>query len=432
MDVNLGDGRPSLAGRRIAFVVSRFPVLSEAFIAYAAAGLIEAGADLSILPVCQPRGDLSQARHAGVGVLAGHDLSRRVIPTRFGAERWRRIAHGPAVIGKAIAQQGPRAVALIDAKLRVPFLAEALSARPDFDILHCQFGETAAPIVRLRKAGGVRGRIVVHFRGHDVTETAVRRGRGRYDLVFARADRFIANCRHFRDCAVALGCPEHLIDVIPTGIDLGAFPQRPDRGPGAPPWTLLSVGRLVEKKGHDVVIDALARLLAQGIDARLRIVGEGSERAALVAQIAARGLGDRVDLLGGLDHLGVSRELARADMFLAASTASRSGDQDAPLNTLKEAMAVGVPVIASRHGGIPELVADGRSGCLVPERDSEALAAAVARLIAAPALAQRMVREARAEIERNWSLARTTALYAECYERALAVPARDGPPAART
>ena len=139
------------------------------------------------------------------------------------------------------------------------------------------------------------------------------------------------------------------------------------------------MGRLVEKKGFADAIDAVARLRGEGRDVRLDILGDGPLRADL-----ERRAGEGVRLLGAASSDAVLAALHAADIALAPSVTAADGDQDGPVNTLKEAMATGLPVVATRHGGIPELVEDGVSGLLVPERDPEALARAIARLMDAP------------------------------------------------
>jgi colanic acid/amylovoran biosynthesis glycosyltransferase len=412
-----------LRGLRVAFVVNRFPVLSEAFIAYAAAALLEEGAQVTLIPLHQPVEE--QPSHACVGVLADHDLAGRIIAPRLatrGAQR--ALQFGPAAIGYA-ARYGLGALGAVDRRLVTPFQAEAFRRAGAFDIVHCQFADLAPAVLKLRRIGAVAGRVIVHFRGYDISERVVSGSPGFYDDVFASADRFIANCAHFRHRAIELGCPPDLIDVVPSGIDLSVFPFRRHMIARDRALRVLTVARLTEKKGVADAIEAVARLVREGRAIRYRIIGEGPLRAALEAQIAALGLSETVTLLGAQPHDIVRAELAEADVFLASSVTARSGDQDAPVNTLKEAMASGVPVVATRHGGIPELVEHGETGLLAPESDPGALAAAIARLADSPLEAAAIARAARDVVVQRWSLTYSTQLYAEVYGKALASPSRD-------
>ena len=131
---------------------------------------------------------------------------------------------------------------------------------------------------------------------------------------------------------------------------------------------------------------AVAKLLKQDIDLEYRIVGEGELRPHLEQLIRELGVGDRVHLLGVKHQSEIVEFLNQVHIFVAPSVTSRSGDQDAPINTLKEAMATGLPVVSTWHGGIPELVDDGVSGFLVPEKDPEAITDKLAYLIHHPEL----------------------------------------------
>ncbi len=413
----------TLSGMRVGFVLNYFPVLSEAFIAYAAAALVKCGTDLSLLPLY--RLEAEDPPHAPIGILAGNDLSERVTSPRFSDEGMKRLIHAPAVILADALAQGPRAIRPFDRRLRVPYEREAFQGLDKFDVLHCQFGSLAAPILQHRREGTLQGRLVVHFRGYDITKWLTLFGSDFYTEIFDCADRFLTNCDHFKQKLIEMGCREDLIDVAPSGLDLSAFPFSPQ-----PKFTnervrLLTVGRLTEKKGIGDGIHALSIARKNGIDAHYRIIGEGHLRDELEALVASLGLSEFVDLPGAMPHDKVKSEFQDADIFLAPSITAADGDQDAPVNTLKEAMALGVPVIATQHGGIPELVHDGQNGLLAPERDPETLAKHISRLASESDLADRFIEAARQEVEARWSLEYATKVYAEAYTKALAAPPRD-------
>jgi colanic acid/amylovoran biosynthesis glycosyltransferase len=140
----------------------------------------------------------------------------------------------------------------------------------------------------------------------------------------------------------------------------------------------------VEKKGFADAIAALGLLREAGHAATLRIVGDGPLRGQLVRQANDRGLGDAVRFTVAATRAEVRDALHAAHIMLAPSVRSASGDEDAAVNTLKEALATEMPVVATRHGGIPELVLPGENGLLVPERDPRALAEAIAELAQHP------------------------------------------------
>jgi glycosyltransferase involved in cell wall biosynthesis len=183
--------------------------------------------------------------------------------------------------------------------------------------------------------------------------------------------------------------------LVPHGVDLDRFPACPTRA--ARPLVLLAVGRLVEKKGFGVLVDAAARL---DVPFRLRIVGDGPERARL----------DRphVELAGAVTHARLPAEYAAADVVVVPSVEDASGDRDGLPNVVLEAMASARAVVASNVGAVATAVRDGETGLLVPPGDADALARAIRRLAGDTTLRARLGRDARAAVEREFELGRCT------------------------
>ena len=182
-------------------------------------------------------------------------------------------------------------------------------------------------------------------------------------------------------------CPGKQAQILPMGCDTEAFSPRHRKGnffgqKGRP--VVLFVGRLAEKKGAAYLIEAMKQ-----VDAQLILVGDGPLRAALEEQ--ARPLGKKVRFLGAKTHSQLAEIYASADLFAAPSVRARDGDVEGFGLVFLEAMASGLPVVASRSGGIPYLIQDGVNGLLVPPADASALADAVNRLLREPELAKRLV-----------------------------------------
>jgi glycosyltransferase involved in cell wall biosynthesis len=194
------------------------------------------------------------------------------------------------------------------------------------------------------------------------------------------------------------------VHLVPHGVDLNRFRATPPpRGTGPP--ALLAVGRLVAKKGFDVLIEAAARIERPF---RLRIVGEGTERGALERLISSTGLERRVELCGPRTHAELPAEYAAADVVMAPSVVDASGDRDGLPNVVLEAMACARPIVASELPGIAAAVVLGESGLLVPPGDPGALAAAIEMLLDAPELRRRLGTGARARAERDFDLGSCT------------------------
>ncbi|MFN7177516.1 MAG: glycosyltransferase, partial [Thermaurantiacus sp.] len=266
---------------------------------------------------------------------------------------------------------------------------------------------------------------------YDLAPFVRRRGPEVYRPTFETAEMFITTCEAFRQELLGLGCPEDRIAIVPSPVDLANFPWRPSRALGTGPARLITVARLVEKKGLADALEAVALLRRSGRhDLRYRVIGEGPERPRLEALARDLGIADIVDMPGAVPSSEVASELAAADIFLGPSITDSTGAMDATIGTIKEAALVGVPIVATRHGGIPELIEDGVTGLLVPERDPVALANAVARLLDAPEIWPDLTQRARAAAEQAYGIPavaeRIDAVYKEAVARRDA--ARRGPP----
>jgi glycosyltransferase involved in cell wall biosynthesis len=207
---------------------------------------------------------------------------------------------------------------------------------------------------------------------------------GRAASLFSSATRVLVNT-HFAGVQVTeLGCPADRIVVLPQGLVLEEFPFRPlDYEPGRP-VTILSVGRLVPGKGHRYALKAIAMLVGRGFDLRYRIVGQGSYRTELEKLTRDLGMTDRVEFCGGQFDGALLAEYARAHLFLLPSSREHTGWQETQGVVVQEAQASGCIVIATRTGGIPECVEDGRSAFLAPEGDDRGLAATIEGVLCAP------------------------------------------------
>lgn len=184
--------------------------------------------------------------------------------------------------------------------------------------------------------------------------------------------------------------------VMRCGIDLGAFPFRQVR-PMRPIPRIVILGRLSPEKGHGILLEAVRTLTQDDVPVEVHVIGDGPFRDAIRLQARGLGIEDRVSLLGEMEPGEVSRGLADADIFCMASFS-----EGLPISIM-EAMAIGVPVITTWISGIPELAVQGETALTVPPGNSDALAAAIKRLIADRSLCDRLVVAARAAVERSHS-----------------------------
>jgi glycosyltransferase involved in cell wall biosynthesis len=197
------------------------------------------------------------------------------------------------------------------------------------------------------------------------------------------------------------------VTLVPHGVDLQRFAPRPRAT--ADEFRMLAVGRLVEKKGFHLLVDAAARLTLRW---RLRIVGDGPERGRLAARVRDAGIGDRVTFCGTATHDTLPLEYLGADAVVVPSIRDASGDRDGLPNVVLEAMASGTPVVATDAGAIASVVRDADNGLLVQAGDAAALRRALTALAADADLRRRLAARGRATVERDFDSERCTAHFA--------------------
>ncbi|TJU80163.1 MAG: colanic acid biosynthesis glycosyltransferase WcaL [Mesorhizobium sp.] len=229
-------------------------------------------------------------------------------------------------------------------------------------------------------------RLYAHAHGADSTVMPRKHlWRRRYRRLFASADGIITPSRFIAERLIQIGCPLEKLHVSPCGILPERFtPSKRESG------RLLVVGRFVEKKSPHLAIEAFARIAPRFPGARLDLVGDGPLMARSKALVTQENLSDRVVFHGYRSTEFVQGMMQNAAIFVQHSVTARNGDMEGLPVSILEAMASALPVVATRHSGIPEAVVDGETGILVDEHDIEGMAEAFASLLAEPHLAAEM------------------------------------------
>ncbi|HVC62937.1 MAG TPA: glycosyltransferase [Acetobacteraceae bacterium] len=389
----------------VAYILKRYPRLSETFILNEICAMERLGCQLQIFSLLQPEPPPHHPMVADVRAGVTH------VPASWAAKMPAMAqAHACALAASPrgylravlhavrLAAESGRPVAVARHFLRAGFFTAA-AYRLGIRHIHAHFANTPSEVARMMSLmSGLPFSFTTHAK--DLYLTAPRRIAER-----TAAARFVVTCTghnvaYLRGILPPGGADK--VSLVYHGVDFERFRFRlpPDAAARAwEPRSILSVGRLVPKKGFDDLIAACALLRERGVVFRCRIVGAGPLREALTADIAARGLGDCVALLGPMTHARLIEKFEAADVFALASRVTDDGDRDGIPNVVAEAMAIGVPVVAAAVSGIPEVVRDEQTGLLVAPRDPVALAAAIARLLGNLALARRLARTARARLE---------------------------------
>jgi glycosyltransferase involved in cell wall biosynthesis len=217
--------------------------------------------------------------------------------------------------------------------------------------------------------------------------------------------KFIVTCTNYNKEHLSYlgeGLFSHKLSCIYHGLEVSRYSPGPfslqNKG------LILAVGQLREKKGFSFLLKACRTLIDQGYDLECHIVGEGPLRQTLEAQIRQLSLENTVMLCGALPHQEVINKYRQAAIFVQPSILSLDGDRDGIPNVILEAMAMELPVVSTRHSGIPEVVQDGINGLLVPPADDIALAQALARLLDSPAERRRLGQRGRQTVIENFDL----------------------------
>ncbi len=406
-----GRTEPDPRERRIVLIVREFPRPSETFVVSKFAGLLERGWDIRI--VCRR---FEPGRWNLFPPLRKHPEYRKRVraarPTRPAARAALRMPPASAslflrnrrVAGSYVRDGGWRGFRDLYVDGRI------IECRPD--LVHFEFGSLAVGRIG-RIARRIQCRTTVSFRGYDLNFVGLDDPEY-YRDVWRHADAVHLLGRDLLEKARARGCPREVpYRLIPPGVDIDFFRPSRVRTPSPPggkgPVRILSVGRLDWRKGYEYACGALAELQRRGIEWRWRIVGDGDFLEALAFAAHQEGVEERVEWLGGRTPEEVRSEMEQADVFLHPAVS------EGFCNAVIEAQSMGLPVVAADAGGLPENIADGETGILVPRRDPRALAQALIRLANDPALGVRLGAAGRKRAQRQFSIRRNLDAFEDFY-----------------
>lgn len=267
-------------------------------------------------------------------------------------------------------------------------------------IIHAHFGFDGYRMYELARKSNIP--LVVSFYGSDVSRLPTEFDwKRRYKNLALYADGFIAASKLMKSQLVDLGFPAKNIEVIRFGINLSEFTYKQQLTSGA---GVMMVGRMVEKKGFQYALKAIKILAEKGQAIHLDIYGDGPLREKLNTMVSELGIASQVHFHGYVSNEKVRQELQNHSILLAPSVTASDDDKEGLPNTILEAMASGIPVVASRHAAIPEAITDGKTGLLVPEKEPEAIAAALSKLLKQQVNVDQLRLNARKFIEQHHSI----------------------------
>lgn len=387
-------------------MMSRFPKITETFILYEILELERMGVQVEIFPIIRERESAMHAEAAALVERAHYQkaLSSRVLLAQFG---W--LSRRPGAYLRTWWN-------VVRGNLRSPkFLSRALLVMPQaayfarqmqqLGIQHIHAHYATHPALAayiIHQLTGIPYSITAH--AHDIYVDRTMLGEK------LEAARFIVTISDYNRQLLTSLYGEAIggkIHVIHCGVDSSVFQPRRAPQPQAE-LNIICVASLEEYKGHPYLIEACAQLKAQGIPFRCLFVGDGEDRPQLEALVASRGLSEQVVFMGRQPRQRVSELLNEANVMVLPSITARSGKKEGIPVALMEALAVEMPVIASRISGIPELIEHEVTGLLVPEKDSRAIADALLRVYNDPAFALSLGKRGREKALREFDLQANT------------------------
>ena len=402
---------------RVLMVLVDFPALSETFVLDQITGLIDRGFDVDIMaagarkevtvhPDVNAYSLLSRVRYVESSATGGSRL------LRWGRLSAKLIWQGQLGLLKEAIRAGlHRALKRpsVVGALQLLAYARALERLPCPDVVLCHFGPNGELMVRLRKAFKASWAVATFFHGYDVSALLGRNGPGVYDRLLREGDLFLPASEVFQERLLELGAAADRTVVQRMGVRPERLTSEEEENTAARrEFVFVSVGRLVEKKGLEYAIQAIAKCRQMDLDVKLTlvIVGDGPLMGHLLDKIRELRVEDIVRIHGSLPRERIREKLLAANAFILPSVTAEDGDMEASPVAISEAMAVGLPVLSTHHGGIPEIVDHEVTGLLVAERDVNALADAMYRVVRNRGVARRMGRAARQKVERELDLDR--------------------------
>ncbi|MEX2568862.1 MAG: glycosyltransferase [Cyclobacteriaceae bacterium] len=372
---------------RIAFIVEVFPKLSETFILNQVTGLIDQGHEVEIFPSRRIRENIMHPRVKKYRLI-NHTFFAPYLPENKLVAKLKCMFHilqnagKIEVISKILSLKIP-----VRFRINLFFRLLPFLNRAPFDIIHCHFGTMGKIAVYGKSLDIFKGKMILSFYGYDATRFTL--DAGYYESIVPQFDHFITISNYLREKIIKLGFPPEKISTIPIGVNLEDWAHQRNTGKKSA-IKLLTVARLVEKKGIYYSIMAFSKVQSMNCGLEYHIIGDGPLFHPLSELIAELNLQNKVFLHGAMDQDGVKKYYQQADIFVLPSITASDGNSEGQGLVLQEAQAVGLPVVATFHNGIPEGVKDGETGFLVGERNIRAMAEKIEMLTNNETLRQKM------------------------------------------
>lgn len=294
---------------------------------------------------------------------------------------------------------------------------ECLIKKEIVKLLHGHFGMGGVRMLPVKKKTKIP--LITTFYGYDMSDQRLLEiWSPAYQELFKEGDLFLVEGNNMKKEVVNLGCPPEKIKIQHLGIEVNRFRFR-ERSLDSKDEdiVILMCSSFIEKKGISYGIQAFSQIHRKYKNIHLRIIGDGELREEIENQIKELGLTEKITLLGYQPHSKVIEEAENAHIFMHPSAIASNGDSEGGAPTvLLDMQALGLPIVSTLHADIPEVVVNGKSGLLVPERDANALAEKLDYLIRSPEIWPEMGKAGREHVERNYNICHEVRKLEEIYD----------------
>ncbi len=382
---------------KIAFIADRFPSLSETFILNQVTGLIDLGCDVTIFARSKSEQDITHRD------FQKYRLDRKIhylhpMPKNKSLLRLKslfliilNLFRDPFFVFRAVGCLLKREQGFSH---EILYYALSMTGHK-FDVLNCHFGWAGIVGASLKKMGLAKA-AVTFFHGSDLSTYTARYGWSKYEEVFGQMDALMPISNYWRQKLIDNGASPGKIIVHRMGIDTDKFCFSP-KHPPQDPVKFVTVARLVEKKGIEYSMKAVAKVAARR-PIEYHIAGDGPELEKLKSLAKQLNADSYIHFHGALENEQIAAVLGDCHVFVLSSVTAENGDMEGIPVALMEAMAAGLVVVSTRHSGIPELIEEGKTGLLADEKNSDQLAEKILHLLDCPELWGELTQNARQKV----------------------------------
>jgi len=389
---------------KVTFLVSHFPELSEQFIINQIVGLIDQGIDISIVSLHKGKDKVNN------NDLYEYDLIKKTIYVSIPENALFRLIFGLLLIIK-LSIISPRKL------LKTLNINKYKRAARSFKllyvynflrcnrirVLHCHFGPNGNIGAFLKEIGIVEN-LITTFHGSDINTYPLKHGENIYNELFSLVDKITVNTSFTAKKVCSYGANKEKIKIVPVGLKVRDYPFLKENYDFTNNPVILTVARLAEKKGHRYAIEAIAKLKKKIPNILYNVIGSGPMESDLKKLVEELRIDDSVIFHGSCNRVEIFEFYKKTSIFILPSVIASDGDMEGQGLVLQEAQAVGLPVISTFHNGIPDGVVNGKTGLLVPERDSNVLAEKIEYLLENPKTCNKMGKNGRDFVTMNYDI----------------------------